>query len=986
MSAPDTIRVRRPTLTGYQQVAALWFPAERFSERERAGLIIQYWQADASAFRFAQGDLLRFPASRAMSCEELAGWPLIRQGRTLCSAQLIAEEMQHLTHADIWLVRGTQVDALHLRDAVALAPGQWIDIGPYALLDTYDCRDALPEPQAVPLEVTSDIREILGDRLSPVSPEQATVMQALRERQDAQTRPAAATKPRSPDRPGKLQSIGQLLSGSGVFPVVAVGVCLYQLRDLANQRLRYPTAATQAGGRSLPGDAPWFDFGGAAVWTMIIMALLILALLAVRTRDRHRGTRPAAGHEPCAPASAASRPEESTLPPRASRGTSGPSRWRRLLTRLIRHSRLSALYGKRQAAYMQRMLEMFETGDLQEALRHAIPLDAGEGNAGQAFGTPTRRQDLTLSQHSGPGKSMLVEADLEGHLRRLYRQSFERLDREGRVEEAVFVLAELLRTRQEALDYLEKHERHRQAAELALAWDMPASTIVRLLCLAEDWQRALKVARRDDAFADAVILLEKRWPEASARLRVEWALALTDKGLWLQAVDAIWSLPTERKRAGRWLLAAEAAGGSLAMGALVKRAILLPDTLASCGGQIEKLRDDPGLVSERAALAKALLAHKAQNAALAWLAAAVVRAILCDQAGPQAYLHQNELHALVKMSKDKLLQADLPGGGLPRNRLVTQSLDRAAEPLWFSAPDRGNRPIRDAVPLLDGRQLLALGEAGALVVEADGRNAVHFPVPAYALVLGHSRQVALALARRGDVWRISKLDLVNRSASDLGVLMLDVFARTFDGTGWTIGRGTQLRVVDVDRRFETLWHVSDLPGRVSCIQDDPCQESVLLHDAQQAQLWHYRLPNRQLLSRDPVPAKAHDQSQQTLDAAGKSLEYWVKYTTEGEPVLMVSEQGTSKGYRLPGLNQELTDLLCIFPFNSWLVVCYSVEAHDVRWHFIHRSSDRLCAVLHWPVQHAQIRRAGNEWVVFDHEGRLCHIDAASSLARSLSVQ
>jgi hypothetical protein len=970
MSGPDAVIIRRPALSGYQPIEALWFPVGRFTEQERARLILTHWQTDARAYRFAEGDLLRFPKAHTMACEGLAGWPLIRQGRTLCSARLSPEEMHRLAHADVWLVRGTQVNAVHLRDATALEPGQWIEVSQYALLDTYDCQDVLLEPQVEPQAVQTDIREILGDSLAPVAPEREAVMQALLERQRQVPLPSVPAVRRTPGPANSPQSAGTLSDGLPAFVAVAVGFGLYLIHSLKPPRSVDPSS---------------FDLDSVLVWTAIGAVLFTLTLAALRAWVRRNGTHSAAVNTAPATTANTARPSKPPVPPRASGQPRGPARWRRWLTLLTQNSRLSALYGKRQAAYMQRMLAMFENGDLEEALRHAIPLGGGQDNAGQAFGAPSRRQDLALTQHSGAHTSMLFEADLETHLKQVYRQSFERLDREGRIEEAVFVLAELLRARQEALDYLEKHQRYQQAADLALAWDMPTSAIVRLLCLAGDWQRALQVARRDNVFADTVILLEKKWPEAAARLRLEWALALTEKGLWLQAVDVIWSLPAERERATQWLLAAEAAGGSLAIGALVKRAVLLPDTLSTYETWIEKLRNDPERVVERAALAQALLTHKTHSPALAWLAAATVRAMICDQAGPHAHLTQNQLQTLVKMSKDKLLQADLPGSALPQNKLLNQSLERVSAPLSFTAPERGNRTLCDAVPLTDGRYLLALGEAGASMVEASGKTAFHFPVPAETIVLGHSRQVALALARRGDVWRICKLDLVNRSATDLGVLMLDAFAKNYDGTTWTVGRGSQLRVVDVDRGFETVWHVGDLPGQVAFLREDERNESVLLDTPHNFQLWHYRLPDRRLLSREPVPEKRQEHSWQVYKAAGRTIEFWIEHAADSGPLLMAYERGTSKRYHLPGLIQEFTNQVSVHSFEQWLVVCYATGDDEARWHFIHCNGDRLCAVLHWPLHHAQLRCVGNEWVLFDHHGRLWHIDPTSSTTRALSV-
>jgi hypothetical protein len=963
----DAALIRRPVLTGHQQIEGLWFSCERFDEHERARLILGQWQTGASAYRFADGDLLRFRQPVSVQCEALVGWPLIRLGTALSSARLTPQEICNLPAADVWLVRGSHVSALQLRDAEPLAPGQWIDIKGYTLLDSYDCRSTLPEPVLEPLAVATDVREILGGALRPVSPEREGVMQALLERQ----RNAPKNIPRQASTPGNS---GWNNTEGPSMPWLKIGVSVVLLAAVAWMG----SHDKKQGVHTLPSSpeaAVSFDVSTVLLGTLVGAVLLTMLLMGVRSL-----LPGATSGQRAAPRS----PAQPPLAQRAKPVKHKPAAWRRWLTRLTLHSRLSALYGKHQAAYMQRMLEMFENGDLEEALRHAIPLGSEQSSGEQAFGTPQRRQELMINHHLGPSRSIMFEAGLEARLKQIYRQTFEALDREGRVEEAVFVLAELLKVRQESLDYLEKHGRYGQAAELALAWDMPSAVIVRLLCLADNWQRALLVARRDDAFADAVVMLQEKWPESADRLRLEWAETLTRKGLWLQAVDVIWSLPAERERATQWLLNTEAAGGRLAIGALVKRAILLPDTLLAYGPWIEQLRDDPQRFVERAALADALLRHKAQAGALAWLTGATVHAILADQVSGHGRLGPNPLQALVKMSKDKLLLADLPGQALPRSAAL--SLDNVGSTLEWMAPAMGSRAIFDAVPLDDSRYLLALGEAGAVVIDAAGKTLFHFAVPAQAIVPAHSRQMALVLARRNDVWRISKLDLVNRTATDLGVLMLDVFAKSFDGTAWSIGRGQQLRVVDVDRGFETLWHVSDLPGRIINFKDDPQNEYLWLSDPQKGnQIWHYRLPERRLVSREPTPGRIHEDGSQLFSAASEVTEFRLKSEREDDPILVLEQRGSRKGYRLLGCVEGEENPVHLYLFEHWLVIGYVVSDQDTRWQFIHRSSDRLCAALQWPHQDVQVRCLGADWVLFDHQGRLSHINVDDASQRNLSI-
>jgi hypothetical protein len=955
--------IRRPILAGHQQIEGLWFSSERFDESARERLILEHWQVGAGAYRFAEGDLLRFCTALSVQCETLAGWPLIRQGAGLCSALLAPEELHTLPAADVWLVRGSQVQALLLRDAEGLSPGQWLNISGYTLLDTYDCNATLAEP-VFEARVT-DVRTIIGGPLGSVSPEREGVMQALIDRQRAAPKQPAASASapgKNPWKPAEPVSFPALKLGA-TFALVGA---LIWMASYGKQQAFSP----------LPPPVRE-DFSGVILGTLV-GAIVFTALLMGLNKFLRRGSPGVAAPPPAKAAQG--------IAPRATPVGHKPAAWRRWLTRLTQHSKLSALYGKRQAAYMQRMLEMFEDGDFAEALRHAIPLGGEQGSSEQMFGTPERRQDLRLSEQSGPRRAMLFEEGLEAHLRQIYRQTFTRLDREGRIEEAVFVLAELLKVRQEALDYLEKHGRYQQAADLALAWDMPAAVIVRLLCLAEQWEQALSVARRDNAFGEAVLALQAKSPESANRLRLEWAQSLTEKGLWLQAVDVIWSLPAERGRAAQWLLNAEAAGGRLAIDALVKRAILLPETLHAYGPWVEQLRNDPQRGRERAALAQALLAHKAEAGALAWLTGATVHAIVADQLSGEGGLTHHQLQALVKMSKDKLLLTDLPGQALKRSAVVPLSQAGKTQEWWV--PARGNRGIHDAVALEDSRYLLALGEAGAVVIDEFGNTLFHFAVPAQEVVLAHGRQVALVLIRRNDAWRISKLDLVNRTATDLGVLVVDVFAKVFDGTAWSIGREKQMRVVDVDRGFATLWHVSDLPGRVYRLQSDECNEYLWLFSVPGVGIerWHYRLPERRLMGREVVPAINPDHNQ-LLCAVSMITECWIKDLYAEELILVVNVAGNHRGYRLPGASAELIEEypVSVHLEPEWLLFRYALAENQSRWHMIHRASDRLCATWTWPLDDANVRQQGDDWLLFDEQGRLSHINVANGSQRNITL-
>jgi len=98
-------------------------------------------------------------------------------------------------------------------------------------------------------------------------------------------------------------------------------------------------------------------------------------------------------------------------------------------------SRLGAAIGKRHAEYLKNMLDMFDEGDLDEALRHAVPIggDALPGDERLTVGLPQRRDDLRLSftQKTGGGVIPAHENAMQ-MMRERYRAAAERLEQPGR--------------------------------------------------------------------------------------------------------------------------------------------------------------------------------------------------------------------------------------------------------------------------------------------------------------------------------------------------------------------------------------------------------------------------------------------------------------------------------------------------------------------------------------------------------------------------
>src|SRR5205807_5939611 len=227
-------------------------------------------------------------------------------------------------------------------------------------------------------------------------------------------------------------------------------------------------------------------------------------------------------------------------------------------------TRLARVLGWRQGRYLSRVMQMFEQGDMDEALRHAIPLSSISDSPilRMTLGLPGVRQNLRLNPFGRrPSSAMVLGQSLYSHLHQLYRSTFKRLEAQGRIGEAAFVLAELLRANEEAVAFLERNGRLREAAEIAEARELAPEIIVRQWFVAGEKERAIQVARKTGAFHGAVLRLEKSRHPAAPELRKLWAQSLADAGNVAVAVDVLWPLESERSTAVEWMRRATEIGG-----------------------------------------------------------------------------------------------------------------------------------------------------------------------------------------------------------------------------------------------------------------------------------------------------------------------------------------------------------------------------------------------------------------------------------------
>ena len=480
--------------------------------------------------------------------------------------------------------------------------------------------------------------------------------------------------------------------------------------------------------------------------------------------------------------------------------------------------------GRRQAKYMRDLVDAFEGGDLDAALRRALPL-GGEKSADvvPSWGTPAYRTGaLSPAELSASGGRGYAFSDsLYDRLRALYRDAAQRLEAQGEVDKAAFVLADLLQAPTEAVALLERHGRWALAARIAEGRGLPPERVVRQWILAGDAERALVVARRHDAFTAAIAALATTHPDKADALRLLHARLLAGRGDFAAAVRAIWPVQLARRAARAWLEQGIAAGGSGGAELMVWSVAELPGTFDAVAPGVAALLDDDsaaGLAARRAfrvALGAQPIGGRFPDA-LRPFAAVAVRSALRDEA-LLGHASDPTVSQLLEMARSPALGADLPNA----LRGTPSGLRGRGEPVVITVPagDVGPSVVQDAVLLPGGALLVALGEAGVAVVGPTGKELWRCSEPAHRLVAPTSGDRVLLLARRGEaLWRVASVDVHRRAARLHRDLALTAFAPQHGAGLWWVADGASLSALDpLDTDLRALWRNRDVGAPVTDI-------------------------------------------------------------------------------------------------------------------------------------------------------------------------
>jgi len=427
------------------------------------------------------------------------------------------------------------------------------------------------------------------------------------------------------------------------------------------------------------------------------------------------------------------------------------------------------------------------------------------------------------------------------------------LEAQGRIAEAAFVLAELLRSNEEAVAFLERNGRLREAAEVAEARELAPEIIVRQWFIAGEKERAIQVARRTGAFHGAVLRLEKSRHPAAPELRKLWAQSLADSGNVAIAVDVLWPLESERSTAVEWMRRAAAIGGRPGARSLARLISVARDgntefrTQAFELLQSDSVEEAPARTEFAETLRKEPRSPETQT--LARLAA---RAILRDAGQGLQSLGPIPLRQLIDYSGDGALRADVPPRS-PGRKVELNDLG-AARQYSIAANDRGSMQISEAVLLPNGTCAVAMGEVGLKLITRDGRTIAHFDEPADRVVVSDSGGKFITMARRGSVWCLSRVDVQSRRIATWCHAEISRFTTTFDGATWYIASGQDLYAIDAtSRRLDALWRIPDLGHFVGPFTLASTKLEFVTYKDKNFWFWEYQLPQLRLKNKTLLP-------------------------------------------------------------------------------------------------------------------------------------
>lgn len=662
-------------------------------------------------------------------------------------------------------------------------------------------------------------------------------------------------------------------------------------------------------------------------------------------------------------------------------GTSTPpGRLERWLGALQRWSGLAGMVRQQHRRYLRDVLDALERCDWQRVLRHALPLDdTGGGNQASLMRLLGPRATLRYTA-GGARHPVTLAQDFFEQMQQHYRRVFQALDQSGQVDEAAYVLAELLRATDEALAYLGKHGKHRTAAELATLRQLPPARQLGLWLRAGERDRALVIALRHRAFQAAAQLFVAD-AALQAQLRLLWGQHLMALGRQAEAVDVMWPVPALKPQLIA-LLHAVTDGPLIEDVRLLARAVhLLPERFETQWVAFERLRNDAADPD------RALLRHFAQalttapaTACSRLFARESLRALLLDPSA--ARRDPTLLDTLLRHADDPYLHADhieLPA--------KATSVRPARDPVVLPATaPHGSLALHALAAAADGGALLGLGEDGCLRIDATGRIRQRWRTPASSFCgePGGMLWIARQQRARGS-WAWEVLAATGGKRLDSLLWPLTACAPHLVDGLWAIAAdaGARVQLLDMTRAPPAcVWDSGVLPARVQALDLGARGLCVLLEGSPETgavQLWHYRFPGLDLATRDTLPAVSQGSdplpdstgAAWILDCGRDSTQLQRVVPVAAKPVLPRPDGSAPMYLELPGACGPL------HPIGAGLAITWS-ESSSPESLVLDLAREQI--VLRWAGAAAlgqTVAAADAHWLWIARDGALARLERAS---------
>lgn len=802
--------IRQPIYHGTINASGIFFPtankmADNSTEQDFAHFILSFWRHGIQLYRVSNGWILLFKKTHLMNADHCRGYPLVKQSIGFSSAplddvQLIEMGMETNSVA---LIQGQQIEHFVCSSTNAIDLSNWIDISAYSLLKA----DHLGknQPQSSIVTVASSVNEAHGRTIFGET-DYGSTKQAEQQLKNLQQQVAQHQQ---------QQKKGTSLLGLALTIIVGIAVLLVLVVVVTTL--------------SLP--------------IIIVGLLLAFVLLLLRKNDSDQPPLPI---------------KEQQL---EQQNTATTTRIKNLFGNWLMSSQLGKIVGRQQAKYLQKTQALFEQNNLQDALKHAIPL-ADMNNLFQAeeppafFGKFSARDHLDIStQRNAKGSSVSIGEAYEDLLRRTYRQAFHKLDRQKKHKDAAFVLAELLREIDEAVNYLEKHQQYTLAAELAEGRLLAPAIVVRQWLLQGDIERAFLIARQTGCYAQAVQLLEQKQQdnikEKAKKLRLAWAVSLAKAGDYAKACDVIWPLTNYHDIASSWIDQAMLAEGETAARLLPRKLVLHPESYPQIIEHVQHLlsRNEPDSYQQRQVMIDTLLTLDT-TPELQALAKCLSRSYLADCALGKQRWNKQRFKQLTVISDDAVLRYDARKLGFLSQETHTGYPIRE---IHLSLDLQGTGEIYAIKSLGVNRYLIAHGEAGVTLCRADGSVIRRFNVPAMQLVVSDLQNRAIAIAQRGHANRLTKLDLLTGKIEPWKEGYFSLMTDSYDGDTWLVANDDRVYAMDMfSPDLTAIWQIKDLPADVLHLQRTPQALNILMATEHEAEYWRYELPSLTLRERQPI--------------------------------------------------------------------------------------------------------------------------------------